>query len=107
MGYLDRELPQGWVLHPVSALRQNPARSFSDHAIAAMRDRVVRDRAEHFRALAANEDMDLRNEYAEAYDSYIRALDWALTTLNREIARRTRRQGSPLRRAQPNPSSAA
>ena len=92
MGYLDRDLPQGWVLHPVSALRQKPIRSFSDIQLAAMRERVVRDRAEHFRALAANEDYELRTEYAEAYESYILALNWALATLDREIARRAKRQ---------------
>lgn len=92
MGFLDRDLPQGWVLHPVSALRKNTARSFSDARLAAMLDRVVKDRAEHFRALAANEDYELRQEYAEAYESYIRALNWALETINREIARRAKRQ---------------
>jgi hypothetical protein len=91
MGFLDKDLPRGWVLHPVSALRQNRMRSFDDRALTAMRYRVVRDRAEHYRALAANEDYDLRTEYAEAYESYIRALNWALTTLDREIARRAKR----------------
>jgi hypothetical protein len=95
MGFLDRDLPQGWVLHPVSALRQNTARSFSDRQLAAMHAHVVRDRAEHFRALAANEDYDLRQEYAEAYESYIRALNWALTIISREQARR---EQTPVRR---------
>ena len=98
MGYLDRDLPQGWVLHPVSALRQNRVRSFTDAALASMRERIVRDRAEHFRALAANEDYELRAEFAEAYESYILALNWALTTLDREIARRARKTASLFRR---------
>lgn len=107
MGYLDQDLPQGWVLHPVSALRKAATRSFSDRQLAAMRDRVVKDRAEHFRALAANEDYELRTEYAEAYESYIRALNSALTTLDREIKRRDQRRWFLPRRAQRRPSSAA
>lgn len=109
MGYLDKDLPQGWVLHPVSALRKSAMRTFDDRALTSMRDRVIKDRAEHFRALAANEDYELRTEYAEAYESYIRALDWALMTLDREIKRRLERRGRWFlpRRAQPHPSSAA